>query len=74
MKQPRIQSTYVDDTVQAIAQLRADHDQKATPLERTVDRLTGRAANPRFVMLLSLVLVSWIGLNTILVLIGRAAR
>jgi uncharacterized membrane protein len=71
MKQPPIQSTHVDDTVQAIAQLRADHDQKATPLERTVDRLTGRAASPRFVVLLSLVLVSWIGLNTILLLIGR---
>jgi uncharacterized membrane protein len=71
MKQPPIQSTHVDDTVQAIARLRADHDQKATPLERTVDRLTGRAASPRFVVLLSLVLVSWIGLNTILLLIGR---
>jgi uncharacterized membrane protein len=71
MKQPPIQSAHVDDTVQAIARLRADHDQKATPLERTVDRLTGRAASPRFVVLLSLVLVSWIGLNTILLLIGR---
>jgi uncharacterized membrane protein len=71
MKQPPIQSTHVDDTVQAIARLRADHDQKATPLERTVDRLTGRAASPRFVVLLSSVLVSWIGLNTILLLIGR---
>jgi uncharacterized membrane protein len=71
MKQPPIKSTHVDDTVQAIARLRADHDQKATPLERTVDRLTGRAASPRFVVLLSLVLVSWIGLNTILLSIGR---
>jgi uncharacterized membrane protein len=71
MKQPPIKSTHVDNTVQAIARLRADHDQKATPLERTVDRLTGRAASPRFVVLLSLVLVSWIGLNTILLSIGR---
>src|SRR5580693_106364 len=71
MKQPPIQSTHVDDTVQAIARLRADHDQKATPLERMVDRLTGRAASPGFVVLLSLVLVSWIGLNTMLLLIGR---
>jgi uncharacterized membrane protein len=71
MKQHAIQSTHLDDTVQAIARLRADHDQKATPLERTVDRLTGRAASPRFVVLLSSVLVSWIGLNTILLLIGR---
>jgi hypothetical protein len=53
---PPIRSAHVDDTVQAIARLRADHDQKATPLERTVDRLTGWAANPRFVVLLSLVL------------------
>jgi uncharacterized membrane protein len=37
-----------------------------------VDRLTGRAASPRFVVLLSLVLVSWIGLNTILLFIGRS--
>ena len=71
MKQPPIKSTHIDDTVQAIARLRADHDQKATPLEWTVARLTGRAASPRFVVLLSLVLVSWVGLNTILLLIGR---
>jgi hypothetical protein len=38
MKQPPIKSTHLDDTVQAIARLRADHDQKGTPLERTVDR------------------------------------
>jgi uncharacterized membrane protein len=36
-----------------------------------VDWRTGRAASPRFVVLLSLVLVSWIGVNTILQLIGR---
>jgi uncharacterized membrane protein len=71
MKQHPIQSTHLDDTVQAIARLRADHDQKATPLERMVDWLTGRAASPRFVMLLSLVLVSWIGVNTILLFIWR---
>jgi uncharacterized membrane protein len=71
MKQPAIQSTHVDDTVQAIARLRVDHDQRATPLERTVDRLTGQAASPGFVVLLSLALVSWIGLNTILLLTGR---
>jgi hypothetical protein len=37
----------------------------------TVDRLTGQAASPGFVVLLWLALVSWIGLNTILLLTGR---
>jgi uncharacterized membrane protein len=66
MKETPIQLTHLDDTVQAIARLRAEHDRKATPLQRVVEGLTGRAGGAGFVVLLTLILVLWIGLNSTL--------
>jgi uncharacterized membrane protein len=71
MKETPIQLTHLDDTVQAIARLRAEHDRKATPLQRVVEGLTGRAGSAGFVVLLTLILVLWIGLNSTLLLLGR---
>ena len=71
MKETTIRSTHLDDTAQAIARLRTEHDRKATPLQRIVDDLTGRAGSPVFAIVLTIVLVSWIGLNFILLLVGR---
>jgi uncharacterized membrane protein len=66
-------STHLEDTFQAIARVRAEHNRKATLLERIVDKLTGRAGRPGFVVFLTLVCVSWIGLNSVLLLMGRKA-
>ena len=71
MKETPIRSTHLDDTVQAIARLRAEHDRKATALQRIVEGLTGRAGSPGFVVLLTLIVVFWIGLNSALLLLGR---
>ena len=71
MKETTIWSTHLDDTAQAIARLRTEHDRKATPLQRIVDDLTGRAGSPAFAIVLTIALVSWIGLNFILLLVGR---
>ena len=70
-KPPSIRSTHLEDTAQSIARLRVDHEQKATRLERMVDRVTARAGSPGFVVLLTAALVSWIGLNSTLLLVGR---
>jgi uncharacterized membrane protein len=64
-------STHLEDTFQAIARVRAEHNRKATLLERIVDKLTGRAGRPGFVVLLTLIIVSWIGLNSFLLLLGK---
>jgi uncharacterized membrane protein len=39
--------------------------------ERFVGRLTGRAASPKFVMLLTAILIFWIGMNSALLFLGN---
>jgi uncharacterized membrane protein len=55
----------------AIAGLRAEHDRQATPLQKIVERFTARAGSSEFVVALSLIIVSWIVLNTVLLLLGK---
>jgi hypothetical protein len=47
--------THVEDTVQETARLRAEHDRGASPLQRTVERLTASAARDSW----SFSLYSW---------------
>ena len=62
---------HIEQTVQAIAQLHADHEARATPLQRVVDRLTARAGRPAFVALLTAIVVFWMGLNVAMVATGH---
>ena len=62
---------HIEQTVEAIAQLHADHEARATPVQRTVDRLTARAGRPTFVVLLTVIVVFWITLNLALVIAGK---
>jgi uncharacterized membrane protein len=62
---------HIEDIVQAIARLRAEHDRRATPLQRVVERITARAGSPGFVVLLTLLVVSWIVLNCLLLVLGH---
>jgi uncharacterized membrane protein len=71
MTEGSTRSTHIQDAVQAIARLRVEHDRKTTPLQRIVGGLTGRAGSPEFVVLLTFVLVAWIGLNSALLFLGR---
>jgi uncharacterized membrane protein len=58
-----ILSDHIEETVRSIAQLQAEHHQKATPLERAMDRLTGLLGRPRFIIVLTVIVVGWISLN-----------
>jgi uncharacterized membrane protein len=51
---------HIEDTVQAIAKLHAEHYQQSTPLQRIVDRLTALVGRPGFVGLLTLVVLVWV--------------
>ena len=62
---------HIEDTVRAIAELHAQHHRRATPVQRTVARLTSAAGRPRFVGLLTLAILLWVGLNLALPLLGR---
>ena len=54
---------HIDETVRAIARLHAEHHRGATPTERTADRLTGVVGQPRFIGVLTVIAVAWIGFN-----------
>ena len=62
---------HIEQTVQAIARLHADHEARATPLQRTVERLTARAGRPASVGWLTALVVLWIALNVGMAVAGR---
>jgi hypothetical protein len=66
--------THVEDAVQEIARLRAEHDRRASPLQRTVERFTARVGSPGFVVVLTVLVGSWIGLNCIYLAVGEFER
>jgi uncharacterized membrane protein len=51
---------HVGQSVQAIAKLRAAHEERATPMERLVDRLTAVVAQPAFIGIVVLTVTLWI--------------
>ena len=44
---------HIEDTVQAIARFHAEHHERATPLEKTIEALTARAGRPQFIGILT---------------------
>ncbi|MCJ2070911.1 DUF1003 domain-containing protein [Methylobacterium sp. J-030] len=64
---------HIEDTVRAIADLHHDHHRKATAVQRTVARMTSAVGRPRFVGVLTLAILAWVGLNLILPALGHAS-
>lgn len=62
---------HIEQTVQAIARLHAEHQREATPLQRVVERLTARAGRPEFIAALTVAVMGWMGLNALMILTGR---
>ncbi len=54
---------HIQDTVEAIAKLHAEHQQSAGRLQRVVERLTGWIGRPQFIALLTAAIVLWVGGN-----------
>jgi uncharacterized membrane protein len=50
---------HIEETVQAIARLQAQHEDRATPLERLIERLTAGIGRPAFLMWLAVVVIGW---------------
>ena len=61
---------HIEDTIQAIAKLHADHHQESGTLQRLVDRLTGWIGRPRFIAGLTSVIALWIVGNLAMALFG----
>ncbi len=64
---------HIEDTVKAIARFHAEHHERATPLERRIERLTARVGRPQFIGVLTGLVAGWTVLNSLLVLSGRQA-
>jgi uncharacterized membrane protein len=63
---------HIEDTIQAIAKLHADHRLEAGALQRLVERSTGWIGRPRFLAGMTVVIGIWVAVNTA-VLLGGAA-
>ncbi len=64
---------HIEDTLQAIAKLHADHRQSAGRLQRVVERLTGLIGRPRFIAALTVVVALWVGGNLLAAWTGGAS-
>ena len=63
---------HIESTIGAIAELHRQHRRRATPSQLAVAQLTAMAGRPRFVGLVTVLFVLWIGLNGLLKLKGFA--
>jgi len=59
----QILPAHIEETIQAIARLQAQHHRNATPLQHAVERLTALIGRTTFVGGLTVVLAAWIGGN-----------
>jgi uncharacterized membrane protein len=57
---------HIEQTVQAITRLHDAHEQRATPLQRLVDRLTALVARPAFIGATAVTVAIWMGTNLVL--------
>ncbi len=54
---------HIEDTLQAIAKLHADHRRSAGKLQRLVEQLTALIGRPLFIAVLTVIVVAWTGGN-----------
>lgn len=62
---------HIESTIQAIAQLHAEHYKKAAPVQRIVDRMTSAIGRPGFIAGLTLAVLVWCGGNLLAVWAGH---
>lgn len=60
---PTIAAEHIDETILAMARLRAGHHLRTSPLRRAVERITTVLARPRFLVALTVVVAGWILVN-----------
>jgi hypothetical protein len=65
-------SPHIEDTVQAIAALHAEHYQQATPLQGILGRMTATLGCPAFSVILAIALLAWVSVNLAILWAGGA--
>jgi uncharacterized membrane protein len=61
---------HIEETIQSIAQLHAEHLANATQHQRVVDRITSWLGRPLFIAVLTVVVVGWLSLNGLAATLG----
>lgn len=67
---PQVLPDHIEETIRSIAQLRAEHHENATSLQRSVDRMTALLSRPRFIGVITVFVVGWISMNLLAVALG----
>ncbi len=68
-----ISQIHIEETLQAIARLHAEHHASATRHQRAVERMTSFLSRPGFLLGLTVLLGAWMAINAIAVTFGRPA-
>ena len=63
---------HIEETIQSIAGLHAEHHANATPHQRVVDRITSLMGGAGFIAALTVFVVGWVSLNGIASALGAA--
>ena len=67
---PSILPIHIEETIQSIARLHAEHHASATQHQRVVDRITSLLGRPVFIAVLTAVVVGWVSMNSLAVALG----
>jgi uncharacterized membrane protein len=70
-ERPAILPAHIEETVAAIARLHAEHHARATSFQRLTAKVTAQAGRSVTIAWLTVAVVCWIGLNAVLVGLGR---
>lgn len=69
----QILPAHIEQTIQAIAKLRADHDQRATASETLLRSAVAKVASPRSLSIVLLLVAGWMVANFIAIALGYPA-
>ena len=64
---------HIEETIQSIAGLQAEHHANATPHQRGVDRITSLLGRGSFIAALTVLVVGWVSLNGFAAALGHRA-
>lgn len=69
--QSAILPAHIEETVEAIARLHADHHERATPFQRFTEDLTARVGQSTTIAWLTVAVIAWAVINLALLALGR---
>ena len=62
---------HIEETVQAISRVHAEHYRAASPLQKITNRLITRVGRPQFLGVLTAIVAGWVAFNLVLMGLGR---